>query len=207
MRNGNSGFGRVPPLRSGPGRAARAVGNDTTVANGAEPPALTSGRAFPPGSCIRAVFSALRARIPHATAEQPRASKRFRPASNCVRQGPSPGPSPLVPRGEGRIRSRIRTVCSPWHFPGTHSGRSVRVTSLPRCLRGRGRERGPPADAVRCSSPNSDPSTAPTSPRLWGGFGGVGGWCEPGGACPSPHPIRSVVEFSLPHTSVRLEVE
>jgi hypothetical protein len=38
-RNGE-GFGRVPPLRSGPGgRASRAVGNDTAVANGAEPPA------------------------------------------------------------------------------------------------------------------------------------------------------------------------
>src|SRR5829696_7994776 len=61
-------------LRCAPGRAARAVGNDTTVANGAEPPALTGPGAFPPRPCMRAVFSALRARIPHATAEVRRTS-------------------------------------------------------------------------------------------------------------------------------------
>ncbi len=54
-------------LRCAPGGAARAVGHDTTVPDGAEPPALTDSGAFPTRSCVRAVFSALRARIPHAT--------------------------------------------------------------------------------------------------------------------------------------------
>jgi hypothetical protein len=73
-------------LRCAPGRAARAVGNDTTVANGAEPPALTASGAFPPRPCVRAVFSALRARIPHATASG------ARPASPAIPCSPFPLP-------------------------------------------------------------------------------------------------------------------
>jgi hypothetical protein len=42
------------------------------VPNSAEPPALTILDAFPPRSCMRAVFSALRARIPHANGLLPR---------------------------------------------------------------------------------------------------------------------------------------
>ena len=50
------------PLRFAPGRAARAVGNDTTVANGAEP--LRSRARYCCALLLR--FSALRARITHA---------------------------------------------------------------------------------------------------------------------------------------------
>ena len=60
------------PLRSAPGRAARAVGHDTTVPNGAEPPP-------PPARyccAVRYGFSALRARIPHANDAPPPAPPR-----------------------------------------------------------------------------------------------------------------------------------
>src|SRR5215216_5895073 len=52
-------------LRCAPGRAARAVGHDTTVPNGAGPP--------PPHNPRGGGVPALRARIPHATAPAPRA--------------------------------------------------------------------------------------------------------------------------------------
>src|SRR5687767_14946891 len=50
------------------GRAARAEGNDTTVANGAEPPPQKGTILLVP---FCSGFSALRARIPHATATAP----------------------------------------------------------------------------------------------------------------------------------------
>ena len=43
---------------------------------------------------------------PPRTAGGRRTSIALRTGSNCARRCPSPGPSPLVPRGEGRIRSR-----------------------------------------------------------------------------------------------------
>jgi hypothetical protein len=69
-------------LRCAPGRAARAVGHDTTVPNGAEP---TEGRDTIRLCLAPSAFSALRARIPHATAT---ASGPTGP------RGPSP-PDPL----------------------------------------------------------------------------------------------------------------
>ena len=54
-------------LRCAPGRASRAVGHDTTVPNGAEPPSrqvFATDPRYPRG---RAGVSALRARIPHAS--------------------------------------------------------------------------------------------------------------------------------------------
>jgi len=53
-------------LRCAPGRASRAVGNDTTVANGAGPPARRSSSRSLIHPCGRAGVPALRARIPHA---------------------------------------------------------------------------------------------------------------------------------------------
>jgi hypothetical protein len=60
---------------------------------------------------------------------------------------PSPGSSPLVPRGEGRIRSRFDRLYS--HPPySERTGDSARVTSPPQFGGEAGRE-GPPSDAVR----------------------------------------------------------
>jgi hypothetical protein len=70
--------------------------------------------------------------------------------------GPSPGPSPFVPHGEGRIRSRSEKPVE-------------RVTSPARSLRGRGRERGghPPSRATHPKRParcNLSPVTCPPIP-------------------------------------------
>ena len=75
------------PLRCAPGRAARAVGNEPTVANGAEPPPR------PARYCcaVRSGVSALRARIPHANPT----------ATAPVRRLPG-GPSPPGPRSRTR---------------------------------------------------------------------------------------------------------
>ena len=105
-----------------------------------------------------------------------------RTASYCARRGPSPGPSPLVPRGEGRIRSRFRggafasASCrrahqkNHSHAEGAESflcflcflcvppffSRSWYQDSSARVTSprswGRGRERGRPSGAVRSSS-------------------------------------------------------
>src|SRR4051812_18936853 len=56
-------------LRCAPGRASRAVGNETTVANGAESPPRPGDDADRRTLRGRAGASALRARIPHATRE------------------------------------------------------------------------------------------------------------------------------------------
>src|SRR5688572_28830572 len=73
-------------------------------------------------------------------------------------ESPTPGPSPLVPRGEGRIRSRFD---------------KVRCTSLPRAVCGGGSGRG----AAQHPAPNApnrlQPCPTPTSPSLFWGR------CEP----------------------------
>jgi hypothetical protein len=65
--------------------------------------------------------------------------------------------------GEGPASKTRHLPPSPPH--PKHSGGSVRVTSLPRCLRGRGRERGPPAGGVRNPSKRSEAGPVSTSTR------------------------------------------
>ena len=120
--------GGACPRCAGPGCAR--VGNDTTVANGAEP---AKGRDTIRLCPVRSGFSARRARIPHATAT---ASEGRHP------RGPSPpGPLSRTPcsvsadgsarvRERGRIRSRF--------------GRSELPFSLPHAVCGGGPGRGAP---------------------------------------------------------------
>jgi hypothetical protein len=176
----NGGVG--VPLRCAPGRAARAVGNDTTVANGAEPPALTSGRAFPRRPCMRAGVSALRARIPHANGGWASGVGALRYASNCAPQGP-----PLLrcagTRGEFDLAATsFRAVLPP-----------------PRSLRGRVGEGG--GSPSRAASTGGARTLRPTQPPPTVS-GEVGRWCRARrGPAPAP-PKRSGPLQQGPHTNL-----
>jgi hypothetical protein len=131
-------------------------------------------------------------------------------AAGCGPRGPSPGPSPLVPRGEGRIRSRFerhRTASagrppSPGLSPPNCRGE--RRTSIPlRQVRrtshavwgGRAGERGgPPSRAIPSQLTALSPHI--NLPRQFRGrwAGGAG----PEGACPE----SSEAPHTLPHVNL-----
>ena len=70
----------------------------------------------------------------------------LRRTSHRVRGCPSPGPSPLVPRGEGRIRSRSEGVRGTAGYYGIALRADPHPRPLSRKLRGRGVTRGPDAE-------------------------------------------------------------
>jgi hypothetical protein len=88
-RNRN-GLGLGVSLRCAPGRAARAVGNDTTVANRAGPPPRHGSPLTLERQRTRGAVPALRARIPHASMLQAEISApdaRARHASPLIWKG------------------------------------------------------------------------------------------------------------------------
>jgi hypothetical protein len=109
----------------------------------------------------------------------------LRMGPDCVREVPLPRPLPVRSsrRGENSILLRKTLVTS---IHPKHTGDSVRVTSLPRCLRGRGRERGPPSDAVRTHSSHLHPIGNQPPPAVWGRSRGTSGWGRPGGGSSMP---------------------
>jgi hypothetical protein len=176
-------------LRCAPGRAARAVGNDTTVANGAEPTALTGIGPFPPRTCMRAVFSALRARIPHAIGvpllrplparswrrgensfplrnDEPHHPRRAGPASSSAARFPLKAPCPDPKRRGGR---------APRH-PSSNSHRP-RKSGRPWTVRRSAKALTPPVSAGRPSrARRQGPAAPPAAAPACRGPTAAGGW-------------------------------
>jgi hypothetical protein len=131
-------FGRVPPLRSGPG-CARTRARYNRCQRRRAPSAGRHDTAVP--SCSG--FSALRARIPHATAT----STSLRRASVCARGGPSP--------------RKLRAEPSPTPTPPPKLGEGS--AAVARNERKGGRGRGPRV-AQRRAPPGQKPYRPPIHP-------------------------------------------
>ena len=88
-----------------PNRAARAVGHDTAVPNGAGPPPRQASARIGGLRRTRGGVPALRARIPHATAgdrgQGTGDSGTTAQLPRCALSSPLPHPSPLVGEGPG----------------------------------------------------------------------------------------------------------
>ena len=186
-------------LRCAPGRAAGRVGNDTTVSNAADPLADSSHSApssqfAVPGPFPPARVSALRARIPHATAHKRRNFDR----TSTGPVGPHPGShysptlsQPLAqPLGEGWVLATFRVLLRLRRAAVLPSPRTP-----PACA-----GEGPGEGGLRGGMhhrPSKRPDAARGSPRRRTSRRRRSGFNRPARAPPSPQP------FPRPATSAR----
>jgi hypothetical protein len=161
----NQGFGRVPPLRSGPGCARRRARYNCAQrrrAPGAHPPRSVSATSVHARRCLAPAGA-------HPSRERPTANGERVPAG-CV----PGGWKPRLEHHEVRLRGLGGQAGSPHArpLPQRHPRRAIEFSPLREARAGRGRGRGPSRAPVRCSSailelfghsPRRSPP--PTSPR------------------------------------------
>jgi hypothetical protein len=114
----NGGFGRVPPLRSGPGCARRRARYNCAQRRRA--PGAPGFLPFPPPRAWRAGVSPLRARIPHATATRDAAPVPAVETAAATAQNPPPRTAAVVTRRR-RATCAFATACVAESYAEAHS--------------------------------------------------------------------------------------